>query len=78
MLRAPNGSVAELYSRPAAPSRTMGRRGPLAPCPRPAQQLWGMYVPSMLAVLPFVPELSVLLMRVGCGETVDGKRNSRR
>ncbi len=27
-----------------------------------AQQFWRMYVPSMLAVLPLVPELSVLLM----------------
>jgi hypothetical protein len=56
----------------------MGRRGSLVPRPRPDQQFWGMYEPSMLAVLPFMPELSVLLMRVGCGETVDGKRNSRR
>jgi hypothetical protein len=38
----------------------MQRRGLVLPGPRPAQQFWAMYVPSILAVLPFVPELSVL------------------
>jgi hypothetical protein len=46
----------------------MERRGLLVHGPRPAQQLWRMYEPSMLAVLPFVPELSVLLLTtVGSG-----------
>src|SRR6516165_8720119 len=48
------GFVAKLCPRPAAPSRTMGRRGPLAPGPRPAQQFRRVYGHSTLALLPFV------------------------
>jgi hypothetical protein len=49
MLRTPNGFVAELCSRQAAPSRATKQRGPFALPPRPAQQLRRMYDPRMLS-----------------------------
>src|SRR6516162_557223 len=62
MLRMPNGFVAKLCSRQAAPSRTMERRGPFISGRRHAQQFLRVYVPSMLAVGLFRPKASVLLM----------------